>query len=75
MDIAKKIFVFVDEECAEPKEGQFDQWCAIAKTELEARANINLRYRLGGRTLRLVQTLDDRRKPSTDRRSDERRTA
>ena len=67
MDIIKKVFVFVYEDCVTAEDGHFDQWCAFAENELEAALKIQTRHNLGGRRLKLLRTFDDRRKQS-DRR-------
>lgn len=62
-----KVFVFINEECLVAEKGHFDQWCAFAETEAEAQITIQVRYRLGGIRLKLVETLEDRRKKSCRR--------
>jgi hypothetical protein len=73
VEIIKKVFCFVYDDVIVAQDKHFDEWCAFADNELEAQLKIQSRYNLGGRRLKLVGTLDDRRKSS--RRGDDRRAA
>lgn len=69
----KKVFVFVYEDCIVAEKGHFDEWCAIAESEMEAELKIQTRYNLGGRRLKLVRSFEDRRKSL--RRGEDRRVS
>lgn len=71
VEIIKKVFVFVDENVVVAEKGHFDEWCAFADNEMEAQVKIQMRYNLNGTRLKLVRTIDDRRKSS--RRGEDRR--
>ena len=67
----KQVFVFVEEDTV-VSPGEFDQWCTFANNETEAKIQILIRYRLGEKKLKLIQTFEDRRKDS--RRGEDRRS-
>ena len=62
MEAQNKVFVFIDDECLVAEKGQFDEWCAFAETESQAQMIIHSRYSLGGRRLKLVRVIENRRK-------------
>lgn len=65
-----KVYVFVLKDKIVAK-GQFDQWCAFAETETEAKINIHVRHDIKGEDLHLVEVLNDRR--ARPRRNGDRR--
>lgn len=73
MNQIKKVYIFVDEKCVVAEAGHFDQWCAFGFNEMDARMKIQVRYSLGGRQLKLIKTIEDRRNPN-DRRMEDRRS-
>jgi len=65
-----KVWVFVHADVVVAP-GHFDQWAAFADTETEARIKIQIRHGIPGEKLKLVDTIEDRRKASrfeSDRR-------
>jgi hypothetical protein len=65
-----KVWVFVLKDVVVSK-GHFDQWCAFALTETEAKIRIEVRHGIHSNDLKLVEVLFDRRK--SGRRAADRR--
>jgi hypothetical protein len=65
-----KVWVFVLKDVVVSK-GHFDQWCAFALTETEAKIRIEVRHGINAGDLKLVEVLSDRRR--TPRRNGDRR--